>query len=42
MSRLTGALIRQGVRTSRALMSQQDKIWSRYGRDKVDIGRVLI
>jgi len=42
---LTGAavrrLIQQGARTSRALMSQQDKIWSRYSRDKVDIGETL-
>src|SRR5262245_9045937 len=35
------ALIRQGVSTSRALMSRQDKIWSRYSRDKVDIGETL-
>jgi len=35
------ALIRQGVGTSRALMSRQDKIWSRYSRDKVDIGETL-
>ena len=41
MSRAAAALIRQGVRTSRALMSQQDKIWSRYSRDKVDIGERL-
>jgi hypothetical protein len=34
-------LIRQGVSTSRALMSHQDKIWSRYSRDKVDIGETL-
>jgi hypothetical protein len=34
-------LIRQGVSTSRALMSEQDKIWSRYSRDKVDIGETL-
>jgi hypothetical protein len=34
-------LIRQGISTSRALMSQQDKIWSRYSRDKVDIGETL-
>jgi hypothetical protein len=34
-------LIRQGVSTSRTLMSQQDKIWSRYSRDKVDIGETL-
>lgn len=34
-------LIRQGVNTSRALMSQQDKIWSRFSRDKVDIGETL-
>jgi hypothetical protein len=34
-------LIRQGVSTSRALMSQQDKIWSRYSHDKVDIGETL-
>jgi hypothetical protein len=34
-------LIRQGMNTSRALMSQQDKIWSRYSRDKVDIGERL-
>ena len=34
-------LIRRGVSTSRALMSQQDKIWSRYSRDKVDIGETL-
>lgn len=34
-------LIRQGVSTSRALMSRQDKIWSRYSRDKVDIGETL-
>jgi hypothetical protein len=34
-------LVRQGVSTSRALMSQQDKIWSRYSRDKVDIGETL-
>src|SRR5262249_54822512 len=27
--------------TSRALMAQQDKIWSRYSRDKVDIGETL-
>jgi hypothetical protein len=36
-----GRLIRQGMNTSRALMSQQDKIWSRYSRDKVDIGETL-
>lgn len=36
-----GRLIRQGVNTSRALMSRQDKIWSRYSRDKVDIGETL-
>jgi hypothetical protein len=29
------------MNTSRALMSQQDKIWSRYSRDKVDIGETL-
>jgi hypothetical protein len=29
------------MQTSRALMSQQDKIWSRYSRDKVDIGETL-
>jgi hypothetical protein len=34
-------LIQQGISTSRALMSQQDKIWSRYSRDKVDIGETL-
>jgi hypothetical protein len=34
-------LMREGVSTSRALMSQQDKIWSRYSRDKVDIGETL-
>ena len=34
-------LISQGVNTSRALMSKQDKIWSRYSRDKVDIGETL-
>jgi hypothetical protein len=34
-------LIQQGVSMSRALMSQQDKIWSRYSRDKVDIGETL-
>ena len=34
-------LIRQGVSTSRALLSHQDKIWSRYSRDKVDIGETL-
>ena len=34
-------VIRQGVSTSRTLMSQQDKIWSRYSRDKVDIGETL-
>jgi hypothetical protein len=34
-------LIREGVNTSRALMSKQDKIWSRYSRDKVDIGDTL-
>jgi len=33
--------IRQGVQTSRALMSQQDKIWSRYSHDKVDIGQTM-
>src|SRR5262245_40023692 len=33
--------MRAGVSTSRALMSQQDKIWSRYSRDKVDIGETL-
>ena len=33
--------MREGVSTSRALMSQQDKIWSRYSRDKVDIGETL-
>ena len=38
---LSRALIREGVSTSRALMSQQDKIWSRYSRDKVDIGERL-
>ena len=35
------AIIRQGVNTSRALLSQQDKIWSRYSHDKVDIGETL-
>jgi hypothetical protein len=40
-ARPSPALIRQGVSTSRALMSQQDKIWSRYSRDKVDIGERL-
>ncbi len=35
------ALIRQGVSTSRALMSRQDQIWSRYSHDKVDIGETL-
>src|ERR1700675_3222621 len=30
-------LIRQGVSTSRALLSHPDKIWSRYSRDNVDI-----
>jgi hypothetical protein len=34
-------LIQQGVHTSRALMLQQDKIWSRYSHDKVDIGETL-
>jgi hypothetical protein len=34
-------LIRQGMQTSRALMSQQDKIWSRFSRDKADIGESL-
>ena len=34
-------LIRQGMNTSRALMSKQDKIWSRYSQDKVDIGETL-
>jgi hypothetical protein len=34
-------LIREGVNTSRALMSKQDKIWSRYSRDKIDIGETL-
>jgi len=33
--------IRQGMRTSRALMSQQDRIWSRYSHDKVAIGEKL-
>jgi hypothetical protein len=33
--------IQRGVRTSRTLMSQQDKIWSRYSYDKVDIGETL-
>ena len=33
--------IREGVSTSRALMSQHDKIWARYSRDKVDIGETL-
>ena len=36
-----GRLIRQGMNTSRALMSHQDKIWSRFSRDKVDIGETL-
>jgi hypothetical protein len=34
-------LIRQGMQTSRALMFQQDKIWSRFSRDKADIGETL-
>jgi hypothetical protein len=34
-------LLRHGVSTSRTLMSQQDKIWSRYSHDKVDIGETL-
>ncbi|HYB41942.1 MAG TPA: class I SAM-dependent methyltransferase [Candidatus Methylomirabilis sp.] len=38
---LPAKLIREGVQTSRALMSHQDKIWSRYSRDKVDIGETL-
>ena len=29
------------MQTSRALMSQQDKIWSRFSRDKADIGETL-
>ena len=29
------------MQTSRALMSQQDKIWSRFSRDKADIGESL-
>ena len=34
-------LIRQGVSTSRTLMYQQDKVWSRYSNDKVDIAGTL-
>src|SRR5262245_59126618 len=34
-------LLRQGVSPSRARMSQQDRIWSRYSHDKVDIGETL-
>jgi hypothetical protein len=34
-------LIREGVHTSRGLMSEQSRIWSRYSHDKVDIGERL-
>ncbi len=34
-------MINSGVRVSDSLMSRQDKIWSRYSHDKVDIGETL-
>ena len=34
-------MIRSGVQVSDSLMSRQDKIWSRYSHDKVDIGETL-
>ncbi|MBI3313938.1 MAG: class I SAM-dependent methyltransferase [Candidatus Omnitrophica bacterium] len=34
-------IINSGVKVSETLMSRQDKIWSRYSRDKVDIGETL-
>lgn len=33
--------INAGVKVSESLMSRQDKIWSRYSNDKVDIGEAL-
>lgn len=37
----TKRMIDLGVRVSESLMSCQDKIWSRYSNDKVDIGEAL-
>jgi len=34
-------IINSGVKVSDSLMSRQDKIWSRYSHDKVDIGETL-
>ena len=34
-------IINSGVKVSDSLMSRKDKIWSRYSRDKVDIGETL-
>lgn len=34
-------MIHSGVQMSEALMSRQDKIWSRYSQDKVNIGETL-
>lgn len=34
-------MINSGVKVSDSLMSRQDKIWSRYSQDKVDIGETL-
>ncbi|MFA5160392.1 MAG: class I SAM-dependent methyltransferase [Candidatus Omnitrophota bacterium] len=34
-------MIKSGLRAARAEMSKEDKIWSRYSNDKVDIGETL-
>ncbi|MBD3426762.1 MAG: class I SAM-dependent methyltransferase [Candidatus Omnitrophica bacterium] len=41
LSRAEKKLIEKGVTVSRSKMYKQDKIWSRYSNDKVDIGEQL-
>jgi len=41
MPRSTNQLIEDGVRIADSPMFRQDKIWSRYSNDKVDIGETL-
>ncbi|MBO8091843.1 class I SAM-dependent methyltransferase [Prosthecochloris sp. HL-130-GSB] len=39
--RSRSALIREGIRTAGSLMTDQDRLWSQYSNDKVDIGEKL-
>jgi len=34
-------IIEQGLRAARSLINEQDKVWSKYSTDKVDIGETL-